>query len=123
MVQKHKTTASKRYKWVGHIQVYFSDEEVIEAQAWLGDTTPIITTIVDSIVSLNTSLKITLDEDRGVYQFTLQPKEKTSAYYGYTLGFGHSDLARGIHISQYILEVLMDNDAIPLPDKQSINTW
>lgn len=123
MARKARGKKSDEYEWVAHIQIYFSSLEVSEAQVWLEGKVEDLARSIDSITSRDTSVKITLDQHRSSYQITLQPKAKSSPYRGYTLGFSHVDLGRGIAIMEYVHEVLMASAGISIPDKSGENDW
>lgn len=123
MSSKPSKRTTNAYKWLAHIQVYFNDEEIIEAQKWLDGKEEDLALSIDCVTSKDTSVKVTLDQHRSAYQITLQPKAKSSPYRGYTLGFTHVDLGRGMAIVEYIHEVLMDAGSIDIPITTKTNTW
>ncbi len=122
-MSKKSASKTKPYKWLGHIQVYFNDEEIADCLAWVGDRTPQPLDVVDTIVQSETATKISYSHIQDCYYISLQPKSKDSFYRGYTLGFKHVLLTRLLEISLYIHEVLMENGGIELPNSESVPDW
>ena len=100
--------------------MWFNDPEIDHIKKYCGEHTQEIDRIIDTIVQGNTSVKMSYDQYHDFYYFTLQPRDKRNPYYGYTLGFGHLDLVRGVQVCNYIATELMPAEAIPFPENRSI---
>jgi len=123
MARKKSSAGTEKYKWVGHIMHYFNDEEIVKCVAWIEDRKPVAIEAMSVITQKEIGMKVSYNPNQDGYFISLQPKSKTSFYYGYTIGFSHSDLERLVHIALYVVAELMEHDAIPLPDKSPLPEW
>lgn len=123
MARKRGTNERQRYKWIGHIQHYFNDPEKIECMAWIEARKPNALEAIDTISQKRIGIKFVYSENQDGYHISLQPKDAHSIYYGYTIGISHANLERGIHVALYLVSELMEQEAIPLPDKQALPDW
>ena len=112
-----------KYKWIGHIEVYFNDDEIIRAIEYIAGREADFEDSISRISQQGTGVKFTYSGDQDTYRITLQPKDAHSTYRGYTLGFSHVDLGRLLLIGTYICEVMMANDQIELPESRDTNDW
>jgi hypothetical protein len=111
------------YKWIGHIEVYFNDIERDEAIAHIGEIEADFEDIVSRITQQGICIKFAYTGGTDDYRVTLQPKEEDHPYNGYTLGYTHVELTRLLLIAQFIVEVLMRDQRVAIPDKSSQNEW
>lgn len=122
-MRKKRGTTRDAYKWLGHIQVYFNDDEAqevvdyIEARKW--DCEDILVT--NTQASYPTKLTYNASDD--CYQITVQPKSKDCYLYGYTVGFTHLDLLRGLCVMAYIIHELIPAEALDLPSKPIVASF
>lgn len=123
MAGKRPTARAKRYSWVGHIQVYFNDDERQEVIKYLDERPADLENTIAIITQTDTSVKVTYDGHNDCYQGTLQPKGKSDPYTGYTIGFSHTDLKRLIPIMGYIRFELMEHNTLDKPDKRNTADW
>lgn len=123
MSRKNSSKRSPEYKWLGHIQVHFNDQELIAFLEYASDLPFDLETAVVTITQALVGIKFIYDQANDGYRCVLQPKEKSSKYYGYTLGFNHLELARVVQVAMYINDVLMEHEAIPLPNNEPMPDW
>lgn len=122
-MRKKRNATRDTYKWLGHIQVYFNDDEAkevvryIEERQW--DCEAIL---VDNTQSAYPT-KITYNATDDCYQITVQPKSKDSYLYGYTVGFTHLDLLRGLCVMAFIIHELIPTNALDLPSKPTVASF
>lgn len=121
------TTRSKnyapKYKWIGHIAVYFNDDERDAVLDYIGQRE---WDIEDSICTLSQAgygVKFTYDESRDSYYLSLQSKDKSCPYYGYTIGTSHMEISRVIQIACYIVTELIPAEALDKPDEKQSPSW
>ena len=111
------------YKWIGHIEVYFTDEERDSAIASIEGRAPDFEDILTRLTQQGVGVKFTYSEATDQYRVTLQPKDKHCPYVGYTLGFSHIEMTRLLLIAEYIYEVMVERHEIPIPEKGQVNDW
>lgn len=118
--KKRRPTA---YKWIGHIEVYFNDEEREHIIAYWADRNFDFVDALSTLTQTLTGVKITYNTSGDGYRCSLQPKDQDSTYYGHTVGFSHAELPRLLQIAIYVQTVLMENQAIDKPEKESMPDW
>lgn len=120
---RRKKGMRENYKWLGHIEVGFNDEERERAIEYCDGRELDFEDVISRITQTKTGIKFSYSESNDTYRATVQPKDKGNTYYGYTIGFAHLDLARLLSIVQYIIVELMENAAIPIPEDREANDW
>jgi len=121
--KRSSNDASTKYQWVAHIVVDFNDQERKEALDYCDGLRSDFFDQVTCITQMGVAVKVTYDGYNDCYILTLQPKDRTNKYYGYTLGFSHVDLARLMQVGVFIVEVLMEHEAISIPNKGVVADW
>lgn len=111
------------YKWLGHIQIDFTDAEKKEVLDYVESRQWDLENSICVITQGGTSVKFTYDTSKDAYLMTLQPKERGTALFGYTIGYLHQDLQRLSQIAVYIVTVMIENGAIEIPDKSKAPSW
>ena len=111
------------YKWLGHIEVYFNDTERDEAIAHIGPTKADFEDILSRITQQGIGVKFSYSGSHDDYRITLQPKQEGHPYDGYTVGYSHVELSRLLLIGQFIVEVLMADGRLSLPNSGVKNEW
>jgi hypothetical protein len=115
--------SNEKYQWIGHVQVYFTEKQKLECQARIDDLQSDLENLLITITQKGVSVKLTYDGYNDCYLVTLQSKDRTSKYYGYTLGFSHVEFPRLVQIAWYIVDVLMEHEGIELPNSSSVPDW
>lgn len=123
MARKNNGSENGKYKWLGHIQHFFNDAEIEACICWIEGRKPDSLGAIDIIAQQGIGIKFVYSSVQDGYHITLQPKDKHSYYYGYTLGLTHTDLERAIHISLYVVSELMEHQNIPLPETSTLPDW
>lgn len=112
-----------KYKWKGHIQHYFNDEEIANCLLWIEARKPDPLGCIDVMIQKEIGVKFSYSENQDGYFISLQPKAKDSIYYGYTIGLSHVSLERLILIALYVVSELMEHEAIPTPTTATLPDW
>ncbi len=120
---KDKRKRQQKYEWLGHIQVYFSDDERNHVLDYIGERQWDLEDTLCSLTQSQVSCKFTYDNGRDSYYLTLQPKEKNNPYYGYTIGVTHLELVRIVQIAAYVVNELLPNEGLPFPTDQKAIDW
>jgi len=123
MPSKKGSTKVKPYKWIGHISVYFNDEEIAACLSYCDAREWDFSNVVCVISQQEVAIKFSYDLNNDCYRCVLQPKSPYSYLRGYTLGFNHVELSRLIQIAAYVCEVLMENEAVEIPTKPAVQSW
>jgi hypothetical protein len=110
-----QTKKDNRYKWIGHINVYFNDDELQEVIEFLHGRAFDCEDVIATITQKSCSVKFTYDQWQDSYYCTIQPKLTSHYLYGYTCGISHVDLTRLVGIALYVVDVLLENEGIQLP--------
>lgn len=113
----------KPYKWIGHIEVFFNDDEREHVINYCKEREFDFEDSVSRVAQTRTAIKFSYEVGSDCYRATLQPKDEKSAYYGYTLGFSHVDLSRLLQITTFIVYELMENGGISIPEDRKVNEW
>lgn len=111
------------YKWIGHVEVYFDDDEKQAVEAHFSGVEPHLEDAIAAITQQETAVKFSYDDGKDAYRVTLQPKRGDHPYRGYTLGYSHVDLLRLSQIARYICDVMMDDGSIERPENTKANDW
>ncbi len=125
MTKSKKRSQAGRYiyKWIGHIEVYFNDDEIQEVLAYVEQRQWDFEDVVSGLTQANYGIKFMYSEADNQYRLTMQPKNKDCYLVGYTIGYSHMDLFRLIQIAAYIVNEMIEHESIDLPTKRVVNTW
>ncbi len=114
---------SKRYEWIGHIQVHFNDDERVEVLAYIDEREWNFEECICILTQKDYGTKFTYDVSRDCYYLTLQTKEGKNPYYGYTIGMTHTELSRIVQIACFVVDVLIEHEALILPETSTADSW
>ena len=112
-----------RYEWIGHIPVNFTDDERDHILAYVGERSWDFEDVISVLTQEGYGIKFTYDESRDCYYLSLQPKDKDNPYYGYTVGFSHTELLRLAQIASFVCNELIKNSGLTIPDKEKADSW
>lgn len=113
----------KAYKWIGHIEVHFNDDERRAVVEYCDERTFDFEDAIASITQAKIGVKFSYGESDDAYRITLQPKATDAYLRGYTLGFNHLSLDRLLQIALYVVNVLIEHEGIEIPNSTPINDW
>ncbi len=119
---RSKSRAPK-YKWIGHILVYFNDDERSNVLTYVAQRKWDFENVICTLTQKQIGIKFTYNEGADAYHITLQPKDQDNPCYGYTIGTDHVELGRLIQIAAYIAEEMLPNGAIVPPDREASPDW
>lgn len=120
---KSRRPARDVYKWIGHIEVFFTEIERTRAIEYIGGAAADFEDVLSRLTQQEITVKFTYEVNEDHYRIVLQPKAKHCYLRGYSLGFSHIDLSRLLLIGQYICEVMITESQITLPNRQATNDW
>lgn len=113
----------KHYKWLGHIPVYFNDDELDAVIKYVDERDWDCEDVITRQTQAGIGVKFTYDVGSDCYHCTLQPKGKDCYLRGYTLGFNHVDFMRLMGVASYVCEVLIENGGVEIPTKTNVNSF
>lgn len=113
------SSASKKKAWEfkGFINHEFSAEEIVEMLKWFEDRTVDIPEILANWCDAGWKTSQSYDATRNLYIFSATAKTTRTNLDGWVLQIRHTDLHRLLCSASYVLDVLIENDAIQ-PDTE-----
>ena len=120
MTRRNSNGRVKPYKWIGHMEVYFNEEEATAVLVYWTDRTFVLGEAIVELTQGEMPVKISYDPDRDGYRCSLQPKSKHCSYRGYTIGFSHSSLSRLLQVALYVKNEMIEHNAIAIPTKDTM---
>lgn len=123
MAGRKRTTRKDEYKWLGHVNLAFTEKQIAECLAYCADRKWDFVDDLCTLTQQDWGVKLTYDNQNDCYRCTLQPKAKECYLRGYTIGFNHVEMPRILQIASYVVNELVEHQGVEIPGKAVAPSW
>jgi len=120
---KRSSGKSGKQPFNGFINVDFNDKERIEVNAWLESRTLDDANVVLCLCERGYKVSVSFSSGRPCWYVSLTGKDTDTRYDGYCVVCSHADFSKAIAVAAYVAEVLLENEALPLPGQSDDLNW
>lgn len=104
------STKNKKYAWKGHYSLPISRKVEDDLKVFWGNTAYDAESFILICADRAIKLSFSFSERSNTFYCTIAPRDPNHAHYGYTFGYGHTDITTLGKIMWWVVVTWYDND-------------